>query len=63
MKSLDAHLLDEKLEGWNNVEAVPMRWTKGNARLKLGPGRVDTPAILGITVKATARYGAAPLQG
>lgn len=61
MTNLDAHLHDEKLEGWNNVEAVPMRWTEGNARLKLGQRRVDTTAILGISVKATARYGAPPL--
>lgn len=59
MTSLSAHLSDESLDGWHRVEPGPGRWTGGNARLRLGQRLPDAPAILGISIKATARYGIA----
>ncbi|WP_122048874.1 Hint domain-containing protein [Asaia bogorensis] len=59
MARIDTHLSDASLEGWNGLEAVPMRWTGGDARLPLGMRRAGTPGVLGLTIKATARYGAA----
>ncbi|GBR05417.1 Hint domain-containing protein [Asaia siamensis] len=53
---LDTHLSDASLEGWNNIEAVPMRWTTGDARLPLGRRRVGSPGVLGIKIRATAAY-------
>ncbi|MDR6183781.1 Hint domain-containing protein [Asaia bogorensis] len=59
MTRIDTHLSDAALEGWNGLEAAPMRWTGGDARLPLGMRRAGAPGVLGLTIKATARYGAA----
>ncbi|WP_438381350.1 Hint domain-containing protein [Asaia sp. BMEF1] len=56
MTQLDTHLSDDTLDGWNGIEGVTTRWTKGDARLPLGRRRTGAPGVLGIKIKATAVY-------
>lgn len=55
-KSLTAHITEDELSGWNNREEGGVRWTNGNAVLKL-PARQDLSiAVLTIEVKNAGPY-------
>lgn len=54
-KTLNTHLINEHLIGWNNIENSSCRWTKGNALLPLGES-LNKQVILVIQVVDTNYY-------
>lgn len=54
--NLDAVLKQEGLLGWNNVEDGNVRWTSGDALVKLPKTGSTDPSILSFEVKASGRY-------
>ncbi|WP_141354667.1 Hint domain-containing protein, partial [Gluconobacter sphaericus] len=55
-RMLSAHLTDENLSGWSNVEDGTMRWTKGNALLPLGHRYVGSISLLSIQILSSGPY-------
>lgn len=54
--NLNAVLKQEGLLGWNNVEDGSVRWTNGNALVKLAQTGNTNPSILSLEVKAGGPY-------
>lgn len=53
---LTRHLEESALPGWNNLEAVPMRWTEGSAFLPLHRRDPSGLGMLAIDVHAAGPY-------
>ncbi|MCX2563299.1 Hint domain-containing protein, partial [Acetobacter thailandicus] len=54
--TLTDHLQDPELSGWNNIEGETVRWTKGNALLKLGQRPMGSIALMAIDIHAGGPY-------
>lgn len=54
--TLTAHLHQEDLSGWNNVEDGTMRWTSGNALLNLGQRPIGSIALMALQIHAGGPY-------
>ncbi|ATI11849.1 Hypothetical protein APO_1983 [Acetobacter pomorum DM001] len=55
-RTITSYLHDENLDGWNNVEFYPMRWTDGNACLPLGQREPGTGALLALQILEAGPY-------
>ncbi|MFC0568750.1 Hint domain-containing protein [Gluconobacter japonicus] len=53
---LSAHLTEEGLSGWSNVEDGTVRWTDGNAFLSLGHRPLGSIALLSVQILASGPY-------
>ncbi|AHJ68518.1 Hint domain-containing protein [Granulibacter bethesdensis] len=55
-RHIECHLRQSDLPGWGAMEAVPCRWTNGNAVLPLGERAPDSIALLAIQIRAGGPY-------
>lgn len=53
---LSAHLTEEGLTGWSNVEDGTVRWTEGSAILSLGHRHLGSIALLSVQIRASGPY-------
>ncbi|MBS1034296.1 Hint domain-containing protein [Gluconobacter cerinus] len=53
---LSAHLIEEGISGWSNVEDGTVRWTEGNAFLSLGHRPLGSIALLSVQILASGPY-------
>lgn len=54
--SMNSHLTEVELDGWNAPEGSSCRWTTGDALLKLDANHSDKAAILSIQILAGGPY-------